>query len=669
MKKPQAILASVVFVLGLVFILHAQEAATPVGGGTFSLMSAGDEDVSGLSDLEVTLKALELTTPLSPLALPEGGTFYSAQHSPVSPEPWPPMPSSFGRAAWSLSGGVFLLDDLQVNYNPPVKSKATAKTVGGMQAMVDLNPGDGGDTNGGGYTVNFQAHIYTSNDLWLQIVTVTNQTASLIIHPPWDFTNGTYDLLYCTNLSPPISWQWLLRTDPGQTNLIVPNATDVQGFYRLGPPNDLMANDSLGTNFWVMFYNLYDPSGANDLSLYISSPMGATGTVTIPELGITNAFSVAAGAVTNMGISPDAMIFYYNVVENYGIQIAASQPVSVYALDYAPYDSAAFTCYPTALLGTNYCVMAYTGYGPSQFAIVATADDTTVTITPSPTANLGGYTNAYAKTLQQGQTYQISDSSDEHDLTGTWIASDKPVGVFAGANLALVPDGNVSYENPLVQEQMPVDSWGTNVLALSFAGRLYGDTYRVLAAYSNTVVTITGEVVTVLDDTNTTAIVTTNYETVVVTNQAGQFYDIIVDGPVVFQGSKPIQVAQFANGTQFDGLPDGDPCEILLLQTGHWLETNTVFTPTNLDPNSGLIAFDENYLNLIVAQSAITNTLVDGSHIAATNFVAIGTNGYYGVQLSVTNGVHTVSSSQPVEVQVYGFGHDDAYGYFGGVVK
>ena len=31
--------------------------------------------------------------------------------------------------------------------------------------------------------------------------------------------------------------------------------------------------------------------------------------------------------------------------------------------------------------------------------------------------------------------------------------------------------------------------------------------------------------------------------------------------------------------------------------------------------------------------------------------------------------VHTVTSSQPVEVQVYGFGYEDACGYFGGVVK
>jgi len=61
---------------------------------------------------------------------------------------------------------------------------------------------------------------------------------------------------------------------------------------------------------------------------------------------------------------------------------------------------------------------------------------------------------------------------------------------------------------------------------------------------------------------------------------------------------------------------------------------------------------------------------VDGSLVAATNFVAIGTSGYYGAQISATNsGTHTFTSSQPVGVQVYGWGVFDAYGYFGGVVK
>ena len=69
-------------------------------------------------------------------------------------------------------------------------------------------------------------------------------------------------------------------------------------------------------------------------------------------------------------------------------------------------------------------------------------------------------------------------------------------------------------------------------------------------------------------------------------------------------------------------------------------------------------------------QSALTSTFVDAVPVAATNFVAIGTSGYYGAQITVTNsGAHTVTSPQPVEVQVYGFGFYDAYSFLGGVVK
>jgi hypothetical protein len=464
---------------------------------------------------------------------------------------------------------------------------------------------------------------------------------------------------------------------------ILPNQFTDSGMVDIGYHYPVTGNDSTGTDFWIAFFNMNDDSDGDNLSLYISSPVGVTGTVTIPGFGITNAFTVAPGGLTNIDIDPSLMMFYYDLVETYGIHITANQPVSVYALDYAWADSASFTCYPTTLLGTNYCVLARPSLagGSSELGIVATADDTTVTIMPSQTADLdtSSGTNAYTKTLQQGQTYQIQSSDDTDDVTGTLITSDKPVGVFAGADFAHVPDANTAANNPLMQEQLPVNLWGTNVVSLSFAGRENGDSYRVLAANNNTVITITGKVVTIVlpepgPGDYTPYTVTTTNETVVVTNQAGGFYDIIVDGPVVFQGSKPIQVAQFANGVKFDNINtltlEGDPCEILLPPAGHYLQTNIVFTPHLL--NSGgfpIDDFDEYYLNLIVAQSAITNTLVDGLPISATNFMAIGNSGYYGAQLTVTNVTHTVTSFQPVGVEVYGWGNCDAYSYFGGIVK
>jgi len=733
-----------------------------------------------------------------PDQVPQFGTFWVGGASGTGgAAPLPCQPIDPSLPIYAIAEGQFLVAD--TGGGPPAGSPTAAALTAQANALVNLIaqiqtaaarqrmramgmdvPSPGGDGSGDGgddYSPAYSPMIINSNLLWLEMVTVTNDTASLVIHPPWNVTNEVYDLLYCTNLLPPIAWQWLLRSYPDQTNLLAPNASDAQGFYRLSSAKDLIATDSRGTNFWIMFPNLPSQYVANDLSLIISSPVGATGTVTTPGLlangpilVVTNCgdatvngtyvltnltaqeqndwqvngldatevgyvhgtnwvdfaagesilfdydsgtgvftflydkpginlngsaadwqsindtnlppnptslcapvplvnqfFSVAPGAVTNISIPLAVMLVDYDMVETNGINVTASQPVSVYGLDYGSQASTAFTGYPTPLLGTNYCVMAWATYY-SQLAVVATETNTTVWIIPSPTANLENHTNAYSTNLLQGETYQIGSLTDTDDVTGTLIASDKPVAVFAGASLAFVPDETYDYANPLVQEQMPVDSWGRQALAMGFAGRQNGDSYRVLAASSNTVVSISGTVVTI--NTNDGTILTNN-ETLVVTNQAGQFYDVTVEGPVEFQASHPIQAAHFANSVRFDNPPFdyGDPCEILLPPTGHYLLTNIVVTLTNDLPNQVTGDFDENFLNIIVVQSAITNTFVDGLTVSATNFVPIGTSGYWGAQFPVTNGVHTVKSSQPVSVEVYGFGNMDAYGYFGGIVK
>jgi hypothetical protein len=530
----------IVLVVGLA-VLNAQE----------NPFQAGDT-----TDLAALLQTIEATTPLPASQAPDTANgFYSVQNLN-----WPPLPGNvLGLEVWPLGDGTFLLDDRDVDY-------AATAGGGGMRAMdVSGPPNPGGADDGtNAYSPNIPAYFTpTTNDLWLQITGKTNAMAYLVIHPPWNVTNGVYDLLYTTNLAPAIRWQWLLRTDPGQTNLVVSNATDSQGFYRLAPPNDLIANDSLGTNFWVAFMYMDSSSEAN-LSFYISSPVGATGTVNIPSLGITSTFSLAAGAVTNIALNGSIMPDYSDndMVLSNGIQVTTSQPVSVYAFNYSQANSVAFTCYPVPLLGTNYCLMARSagtvigGYNySSRFVIVATADNTTVSITPSPTAYLVSsdysfdYTTNYIVSLpHQGQTYQIGsdggDTGNFNDVTGTLVTSDKPVAIFAGASSAYVPD-NIVAANPLVQEQLPVGTWGTQALSIGFAGRLYGDTYRVLAAYSNNVVTIT----------TTNGTFTTNLTT-------GAFCDTNLAGPVAFQGSQPIQVAHFANGWQFDhpDTQEGDPC-------------------------------------------------------------------------------------------------------------
>ncbi len=105
----------------------------------------------------------------------------------------------------------------------------------------------------------------------------------------------------------------------------------------------------------------------------------------------------------------------------------------------------------------------------SELAVVATADNTTVTIAPSATADLR-YSGVQTQVLQQGCVYQVSSSNYTDNVTGTWVVSDKPVAVFAGDYIAYVPDVDTQAGNPLVQEQLPVCQWGAQRSPCLLAG-------------------------------------------------------------------------------------------------------------------------------------------------------------------------------------------------------
>ncbi len=86
---------------------------------------------------------------------------------------------------------------------------------------------------------------YTTDDLWLELTAITNATASFIVHPPAaEATSGVYDLFATTSLGLNLpglnrtNWVWLLRTDPGEANLVVPNLAAEQAYFRVAGTND-----------------------------------------------------------------------------------------------------------------------------------------------------------------------------------------------------------------------------------------------------------------------------------------------------------------------------------------------------------------------------------------------------------------------------------------------
>ncbi|MGB8369562.1 MAG: choice-of-anchor L domain-containing protein [Limisphaerales bacterium] len=187
-------------------------------------------------DLAVMLQAIEETTPLPADSVTPWGTFWSVQHLN-----WPPLPGNINNVpAWDLGGDVYLLDDLGVDYVELQRESA---------AMGPPMPGGGGgDTNSyAGYGSGFQAQVFTTNDLWLQINGLTNDetgwTVNLTIHTPWNDTNLTHDLLYTVSLDPPIKWRFLMRCV--STNVIVSGLCEAEGFFALTQTN---GNLTVSTN-------------------------------------------------------------------------------------------------------------------------------------------------------------------------------------------------------------------------------------------------------------------------------------------------------------------------------------------------------------------------------------------------------------------------------------
>jgi hypothetical protein len=240
MKRPPLALMGVAIVLAITFSLRGQVTVPGIPAGTVSLSAANIRTLGTLSDAQFGewLDVLAATPTMAPEDLPRGGmvgNYYSLAHPN-----WPPLPADIWQIPiWNLSSdsgsGFYLLDDLDYP-----ESSAT----GGMMAMDAPNPpgfvGSSGTNGGGGYSSNLQPQVFTTNDLWLQLVGTTNTgtalTAQLVIHTPWNVTNGVYGLYFKTNLAIPYNWTWLLRNVPGQTNLIVTNLPLAQGFFKLGDP-------------------------------------------------------------------------------------------------------------------------------------------------------------------------------------------------------------------------------------------------------------------------------------------------------------------------------------------------------------------------------------------------------------------------------------------------
>ncbi len=402
--------------------------------------------------------------------------------------------------------------------------------------------------------------------------------------------------------------------------------------------------NNAGREFWLGFPTNY--GGATQLTLYITGSTATNGTVTIPGESFSQSFSVTPGAVTAVKLPSGAQMHTPDGIEEKGIHVSAEAPVIVYGLSDYSFTTDAYTALPTSVVGTSYTVLAFGAGlgGNSEFSVVATQNDTEVTITPSVAGGTGASRPAgtpYTITLNQGQEYQLQASVNPEDLTGTKITSTAPVSVFGGQECANIPSNEFTACDHIVEQNIPEDAWGTSFLTVPLKTRTAGDDFQVAADQNETHVELNG--------------------TLVATLNAGEHFSREVEGSAEWKSDKPVELAQYSNSSSYDKTT-GDPFMINIPPYQQFETEYTITTPVNSE------TVFENYVNLVVPKSAVGLVAIDGTAVLASEFTAIGSSEFAGAQVDLTPGNHRITGNgQPFGAFVYGFSSYNGYGYFGGM--
>lgn len=412
-------------------------------------------------------------------------------------------------------------------------------------------------------------------------------------------------------------------------------------FFLAVHPVDTLAANSRGTDFWLALTAYLQNSTTADVPrLLITAETATSGTVAIPGIGFSEAFTVAPGAVTAVILPADAEVTESDLAVNRGIHVTALAPITVVGFDHRVASTDTYLGLPTAGLGTEYLVLSYTNTpalaaeGGTQFAVVATDDLTTVTITPSVTTGTRAAGVPYTVNLNRGEVYQLRNSEGPSDLSGSVISSNLPVAVLAGQRCANVPPGH-AYCNHLVEQLPPVSAWGRQFATVPLATLTHGDTLRVLASVDGTEVRFNG--------------------TLVATLNRGQHLERVVTERLYIEATAPVLVAQYANSSLFNAEFNSDPLMMLVPPYEQWLQRYDVPVP-----DSG---FTGSYANIIVPSAGAATVMLDGVPVPSSEFTAIGSGEFLGATVALTAGAaHRFESTYPLLVSSYGFGYHDAYG-------
>lgn len=292
-------------------------------------------------------------------------------------------------------------------------------------------------------------------------------------------------------------------------------------------------------------------------------------------------------------------------------------------------------------------------------------------------------------TLQQYDVLNIETDRPGADLTGSIVRSDNRIAVFGGSEASNAPNtarcidvdpitekGVCEYDpnkscsdlmdcvgagfntccaDHIEQQLFPVKTWGTKYVASKSWDRgMESDIWRIMAAKDNTQVLL----VPPQQGINVPILNRGEYFEF----ESRKHFEIISTNP-----DKPILVGQYlaaqdAPEPNVGGMAQagdagiGDPAFMLAIPVEQYRTDFVILIPEE---------YELNYVNIVAPTGAIVE--VNGEEVEPGWFELVGSGTYSVYRTMLQAGTHSITSSEPAGVIVYGYDQYVSYAYTGGL--
>lgn len=427
--------------------------------------------------------------------------------------------------------------------------------------------------------------------------------------------------------------------------------------------------DNRGREFRIAFLHTNGYDDYPQFSLIIGNEHPTRGTITYLSTG--KRVPVVLGqsnAVTRFDLDTFALLLpppNATPISRNTVLAEFDDEVTLYGVNTQRWSSDIFCGLPKDVSGTEHIILSYPNTlspdpasalvggsdFPSQFAIIATEDNTIIDVTPSIRFTSRVDASPFQVRLDAGQVYFAQAYGGiGRDVSGTRIRGSRPIIVYGSHQRTNIPFDQAVGRDHLIEQMPPVNRWGSRFFVTPHfqLPKTLADAniMRVIASADSTVLRI---------DSSVTA-----------TLGALQVLELPLNRAMELTANKPFMVAQYQHSTadernirqENDSI--GDPFMMLavppaLYDSVYWFESLL---------NREMRA---HFINVVIPTERAGSLRLDGGPVTA-GFNRIGNTSYSFAQIPLRGGFHVIRADVPFGLYIYGFGPYNSYGYPGGMV-